>query len=103
MNKKIIILLIIAIVWGAGYFWASSYSNIPEGSPAKKAVYVLNEAGCVMCHSKDAKPPFYGYIPLVGSLIKNDMALGLRNFDIAPTMNAIEQGFAGKRVSPRKN
>lgn len=93
MNKKIIILLIIAIVWGAGYFWASSYSNIPEGSPAKKAVYALNEAGCVMCHSKDAKPPFYGYIPLVGSLIKNDMALGLRNFDIAPTMNAIEQGL----------
>ena len=93
MKKKILIaIIVLAIAYGTGYMIVGNSSNIPEGSTNQKAIYALNEAGCIMCHSKNAKPPFYASIPIVGSLIKSDMQMGLRAYDITDTVKAIESG-----------
>lgn len=36
------------------------------------------------------KTPFYAHIPVAGELIKNDVAEGLKYFDIAPTIEAVK-------------
>ena len=93
MKKKILIaIIVLAIAYGTGYMIVGNSSNIPEGSTNQKAIYALNEAGCIMCHSKNATPPFYASIPIVGSLIKSDMQMGLRAYDITDTVKAIESG-----------
>lgn len=45
-----------------------------------------------MCHSKNAKPPFYANFPIAGSLVKADMQMGLRSYDITDTVDAIKTG-----------
>ncbi len=93
MKKKIIIAFCVAVAaWAAGYVIVGNSSDIPEGSTSQKALYVLEEAGCVMCHSKNAKPPFYANFPIAGSLVKADMQMGLRSYDITDTVGAIKTG-----------
>lgn len=90
---KIIKIVVIAAValWCAGYFIVSNISDVPKGSLDKQAVAVLDDAGCIMCHSKNSKLPFYAHIPVAGELIKNDVAEGLKYFDIAPTIEAVKE------------
>ncbi len=88
--KTITILLL--VLWIAGYLAVSKFSGTPNVALDKKPVAVLESAGCIMCHSKNAKPPFYAHIPLAGGLIKNDMSEGLKHFDIAPTIDEIKSG-----------
>ena len=71
--KKLKVLSISAVaIWAAGYTLVSNFSGVPNVEPNKKALAVLEQAGCVMCHSKEAKLPFYAHIPLAGQLIKTD-------------------------------
>ena len=91
-KKTIIAFCVIVAAWVAGYVIVGNSSNIPEGTSSQKALYVLEEAGCVMCHSKNAKPPFYANFPIAGSLIKADMQMGLRSYDITGTVDAIKTG-----------
>ena len=49
MKKKILIaIIVLAIAYGTGYMIVGNSSNIPEGSTNQKAIYTLNEAGCIM-------------------------------------------------------
>ncbi|MBO5255833.1 MAG: heme-binding domain-containing protein, partial [Opitutales bacterium] len=58
----------------------------------KKALYALDEAGCVLCHSKNAKLPFYAKIPLINIPIKADISEGLKYFDITEAIGDIKLG-----------
>mgnify|MGYP002240051283 CR=1 FL=1 len=44
------------------------------------------------CHVANPKLPFYASLPLAGDLVKEDIRLGYRSFDIAPMVAAIEAG-----------
>lgn len=97
MGKKIIITSALLIAaWAAGYVIVGNSSDIPEGSPAQKAKFALNEAGCIMCHSKDFKLPFYANIPLIGDIVKRDNAEGIKAYDITEAIKNID---ADKPVS----
>ncbi len=91
---KAIKILIISflVLWLAGYLAVSNFSGISNVTSEQKPLAVLESAGCVMCHSKEAKPPFYAHVPVAGGLIKNDMSEGLKHFDIAPTIEEIKNG-----------
>ncbi len=87
-----IVVISLLVLWLAGFLVVSNFSDVPNVEPEKKTLAVLESAGCVMCHSKDAKQPFYAHIPLAGNLIKSDMSEGLKHFDIAPTIEEIKSG-----------
>lgn len=90
-NKKIAI-VVAALIASAAYFGISESTNLPEGTPAQKAMFVLDEAGCVLCHTKDASLPFYAKIPLVNIPIKADITNGLKYFDITNSIADIKSG-----------
>ena len=102
MAKKSLLLIIVLIVWFAGYFIVGNHSKIPEGTPVQKAKYALDEAGCIMCHSKDAKMPFYGNIPIVGSVVKADIKKGLRAFDMTNVVKAMDQNLPANETALAK-
>ena len=59
MKKKILIaIIVLAIAYGAGYMIVGNSSNIPEGSTNQKALYALNEAGCIMCQNPRFTLPY---------------------------------------------
>lgn len=92
MKKIIALIALFAVLWAAWYFFACTLVKIPDIPENQKAVFILEQTGCVLCHDKSAKPPFYASIPLVGSLVKSDMSEGLKSFDIGPTMKEIAEG-----------
>ena len=90
-NKKVLIALTGVIAVGA-YIVISNTSHIPSGSIDKQALFTLDEAGCVLCHSKNAQLPFYAKIPLVNLPIKADISEGLKYFDITEAIEDIKAG-----------
>ncbi len=92
MKSKTVLLLLVIVAWGVGYYIVGKQSSVPQGTPAEQVSYILNENGCVMCHSKDAKLPFYAHFPLLSTLIKRDVSEGLKYFDITPIMADIKSG-----------
>lgn len=53
---------------------------------------IVASSGCISCHSADPKLPFYADFPIAGKLVKEDVRLGYRSFDMAPMMEALKNG-----------
>ena len=49
---------------------------------------ILEDGGCISCHTVNPELPFYANLPVAGKLVKQDAADGYRAFDIAPLMEA---------------
>lgn len=92
MKKILAVVVALVVLWAAWFYFGNMLVKIPSGTEDKKVAFVLNQAGCIMCHDKNAQAPSYANIPLVGALVKNDMEVGLKYFDIAPTMEDIKAG-----------
>ena len=92
MKKKTVIIGLVPLIAVGAFFVISNSSHIPNGTLDKKALYALDEAGCVLCHSKNAKLPFYAKIPLINIPIKADISEGLKYFDITEAIEDIKSG-----------
>ncbi len=92
MQRKKIAIVLAAIIVAATYVGISNTSHLPNGTIDEKALFALDEAGCVLCHTKDAKLPFYAKIPLVNIPIKADISDGLKYFDITEAIKDIKEG-----------
>lgn len=75
----------------------------PEGATSEERVAaILTEGGCLSCHVADAPVPFYGELPVVGDVVKEDIARGYRAFDIAPLYEAVTNGTLPNLVDVAK-
>lgn len=88
--KKALLLVAAIIIVAAAYSVISGTSNIPEGSLSVKAQAVLNESGCVLCHTKNPQLPFYAKIPLLNAPIVSDISRGLKCFDMTADVENIK-------------
>ncbi len=102
MKKIKIAIIAAAVLWVAGYLTFSNISDIPHSSLDQQAVSVLDGAGCILCHSKDSKLPFYAHLPIVGSLVNSDVASGLKYFDISPTIDNAKQNLPANETALSK-
>lgn len=50
---------------------------------------ILNDAGCIMCHSTDAELPFYANFPIAKGLIQEHIKNGYHSEDLSETLKAI--------------
>ena len=59
--------------------------------PANERVYeIFTDGGCLDCHSEDPKLPFYADFPVMGDMVKQDVADGYRAFDMTGFMEALK-------------
>ena len=51
---------------------------------------ILDEGGCISCHSVDPKVPFYAKLPVAGKIIMKDIDSGYRAYDITKFMEELK-------------
>lgn len=67
--------------------------NIDSSLEASAQVeLILNRNGCVSCHNPEAPMPFYGNLPGAADLVKKDITVGSRFFDIRPMLTILSTG-----------
>ena len=71
-------------------------------SLSEQTLEILEEGGCLACHSSDAELPFYANFPVAGDLVKKDVSDGYRAFDITPLMAALSSGAEPNPVDVAK-
>ncbi|MBQ8205605.1 MAG: heme-binding domain-containing protein [Alistipes sp.] len=81
--------LLLLVVVGIVVYRLMLSTPSEELSPKARVAAILEEGGCLSCHTANAELPFYADFPLAGDLIKADIEEGYRAFDIAPLMEAL--------------
>ena len=86
---------------------AATYRGVnqaPDASlPANEQMaQILDDGGCIFCHTANPNLPFYAKFPIAESLITKDVEEGYRAFDIAPMMQALAEGKAVNEVDLAK-
>ena len=95
MKRFFKILLIVALVLVVALFviyriMLSKSTPSEEFDQSLRIAAILEDGGCISCHTANPELPFYANLPVVGKLVKQDAADGYRAFDIAPLMEALE-------------
>ncbi len=68
----------------------------------KQALAIMDDGGCVSCHSADPQLPFYANIPGAKGIIREDIDKGYAAFDIEPMLTAVREGQAINEVDLAK-
>lgn len=79
-------------------------NQAPDASlpPQAQAMAIMDDGGCVFCHTAHPDLPFYAEWPLAKTLITSDIEEGYKAFDIAPMMKALAAGEAVGEVDLAK-
>ena len=74
-----------------------------ESLPANEQLTeIMNDGGCVFCHTESPDLPFYASFPVAKQLIASHVEEGYKMFDIAPMMKAVAAGEAVNEVDLAK-
>jgi cytochrome c peroxidase len=57
-----------------------------------KVVAIIDNSGCIVCHSAEPKLPFYSNWPLMGRKIKRDASSAFSSINLEPSFEAIKTG-----------
>ncbi len=104
MKKSSKIIVGAAVVVAGLAITYRAVNQAPDASlPANEQMtQMLNDGGCVFCHTESPTLPFYANFPVAKSLIAKHVEEGYKSFDIAPMMEAIAQGEAVNEVDLAK-
>ncbi len=70
---------------------------------ANERVYaILEDGGCLSCHSADPKIPFYAKLPVAGKIVMKDIDSGYRAYDITKFMEDVKTGVEANPVDLAK-
>ena len=101
MKKLLFALLIVAV---GGFVAYRAMNNVPDETLPVEAriAAILEDGGCVSCHTAAPELPFYADFPVMGDMVKQDAADGYRVYDIQPLMNALATGATPNPVDVAK-
>lgn len=93
MKKSSKIILGAAVVVAGMAIAYRAVNQAPDSSlPAEEQVtQILNDGGCVFCHTANPDLPFYAGWPVAKSMIAAHVEAGYKSFDIAPMMEALQR------------
>lgn len=90
-SKIILSVLVVAVVLFGTYRIVNKAPSTSLDSNAQMAE-IIESSGCMACHTANPQLPFYADFPLAGKLVKEDIWLAYRSFDMAPMMEALKKG-----------
>ena len=90
-SKIILSVLVVAIVLCVVYRLVNRAPSASLESNAQMEE-IIESSGCMACHSANPKLPFYAGLPVAGKLVKEDVRLGYRSFDMTPMVEALKKG-----------
>lgn len=90
-SKIILSVLVVVIVLCVIYRLVNKAPSASLESNAQMEE-IIESSGCISCHSANPKLPFYAGLPVAGKMVKEDVRLGYRSFDMAPMVEALKKG-----------
>lgn len=90
-KRMSIALLVVVLALVVGYF-VSLTPPSEELAPNARVAAIIEEGGCMSCHSRDAEKPFYASFPVAGDMVMKDIEEGYRAYDIEPLVKALAEG-----------
>lgn len=85
-------LLLIACGWVTCRVMTALSTPSEELAPEARVAAILENGGCISCHSANAELPFYANIPVAGDMVKADIEDGYRAFDIEGVVEKLKDG-----------
>ena len=71
-------------------------------APEARVAAILEQGGCIDCHTANPTLPFYADMPVAGKLVQEDIKKGYRAFDITSLVEALNNGEAPNPVDVAK-
>ena len=102
LTSKLLIGAGVLLVGLAVVYRAANCAPDKNLSSDAQMLQVINDGGCMDCHSSEPNLPFYANLPVAKSLIRKDIDGGYAVFDIAPLKAALENGTAPGEVDLAK-
>ena len=101
-NLLIVALAFVVVLFAIYRVMVSGSTPSEELALGARVTAILEDGGCVSCHTANPELPFYANLPVAGKLVKQDAADGYRAFDIAPLMEALSSGVTPNVVDVAK-
>ena len=103
LRTLLIVALALAVVLFVIYrIVVSSSTPAEELALDARVTAILEDGGCISCHTANPELPFYANLPVAGKLVKQDAEDGYRAFDIAPLLAALQGGVTPNVVDVAK-
>ena len=101
-NLLIVALALVVVLFVIYRVVVSGSTPSQELALDARVTAILEDGGCISCHTANPELPFYANLPVAGKLVKQDAADGYRAFDIAPLMEALVSGATPNVVDVAK-
>ena len=101
-NLSITLLLLVAGLCVVYFITLTPPAPSKELGENQRVAALLEQGGCMSCHSRDAERPFYAEFPVIGKVVVADIEEGYRAFDIEPLCNALAEGAMPNPVDVAK-
>lgn len=95
MKKKSVRILIALVVVAAVLTVAYRLMNrvpAPELTAEARVQAILDDGGCLDCHSRTPNLPFYADFPVAGKIVRKDVSEAVKHIDLGDTYRAIAEG-----------
>ena len=90
-GQYLIVAALLVLVGGFITYRAMLTVPSAEMTPEARVLAILEEGGCVSCHTANPKVPFYAHIPVAGDMVMKDIEEGYRAYDIEPAMAKLKE------------
>lgn len=90
-SKIVLSVLVAAAVLFGVYRMVNKAPSASLDSNAQMAE-IIESCGCMACHTANPELPFYANFPVAGKLVKEDVQLAYRSFDMVPMVEALKKG-----------
>ena len=101
-NLLIVALAFVVVLFVIYRVMVSGSTPTEELALDARVTAILEDGGCISCHTANPELPFYANLPVAGKLVKQDAEDGYRAFDITSLMEALQTGATPNVVDVAK-
>lgn len=91
-SSKIVLAVLIAAAVLFGVYRMMNTAPSAQLDSNAQMVEIIENNGCLACHTANPPLPFYAEFPVAGTLVKEDVRLAYRSFDMTPMTEALKNG-----------
>lgn len=91
-TSKIILFVLVVVALLCGVYRLANKAPSASLESNTQMAEIIESSGCMACHTANPELPFYAGLPVAGKLVKEDIRLGYRSFDMAPMVEALQKG-----------
>ena len=101
-SVKIAIVVVAAGAVGTVAYKLANRLPSPDQTAEMQVQQILDDGGCLSCHSENPDLPFYASWPVAGNIVRSDVEKGHRQADLGAAFAALAEGRPVDEVSLAK-